>query len=111
MVMEVIKEEIITSSEAKRIMNERSKEKGLAYEQKICLEYLQKIPVLPKAKAEKLAEELAQLKLLNKKQIINMIDIIPDTEEELNILFSKEKFKKDEIKKIIEIMKMYKIEK
>jgi len=103
--MEVLKEEIISPQEAKNILNKSNKDK---YEQKLCVEYFSKIPIITKAKAEKLAEELSSLNILNKKQIIEIISVLPDIEEEFVALFSKEKFKKDEIKKIVEIVKKYK---
>jgi DNA-directed RNA polymerase subunit F len=103
--MDVIKEEVITAAEAKNILSKSNRDK---YEQKICIEYFNKIPILTKAKADKLYEELNNLNILNKKQIIEIINVLPDTEEEFVALFSKEKLKKEEIKNIVEIVKKYK---
>jgi DNA-directed RNA polymerase subunit F len=103
--MEVLKEENINLPEAKNILSKSNKDK---YEQKLCIEYFNKIPILTKAKADKLSEELSNLNILNKKQIIEIINVLPDMEEEFAALFSKEKFKKDEIKNIVEIVKRYK---
>ena len=102
--MEVLKEEPISNVEAKKILSQIEKEKP---EQKICSEYLSKIPMLSKSDAEKLAEELEKLGLFNKKQILTIINIMPEVEDEFLMLFSKEKYKKEEIKNVLEIVRKY----
>ncbi|MEM5813091.1 MAG: hypothetical protein QW758_00565 [Candidatus Aenigmatarchaeota archaeon] len=102
--MEVLKEEIITNAEAKKIFSEIEKDKP---EQKMCSEYLNKIPMISKSDAEKLEEELSKLNIFNKKQIITIINTLPEVEEEFLMLFSKEKYKKEEIKTTLEIVKKY----
>ncbi|MCD6093113.1 MAG: hypothetical protein J7J38_03820 [Candidatus Aenigmarchaeota archaeon] len=105
--MEVIKEKVISTSEAKQILNE-IKGKGNVYEQKICIEYLEKIPHLNKIRTGKIKEELSQIKELKPRQISSIISILPDTIDEVNMLFDKEQMKKDEKEKIVEIVKKYK---
>lgn len=102
--MEILKEEPITNAEAKKIFAQIEKEKP---EQKLCNEYLNKIPVLSKSDAEKLEEELTKLNLFNKKQIVTIINTMPEIEEEFLMLFSKEKYKKEEIKNTLEIVRKY----
>lgn len=105
--MDVIKEEPISIPEAKEIMDERSSDKNLAYEQKICLEYFDKIPRLTKSKAQKIKEELSEIKSLKPLHIIMIINTMPETEDEFFMLFGKESFKKEEIAKILDIVKKY----
>lgn len=102
--MEVLKEEFISNAEAKKILAETEKEKP---EQKICSEYLNKIPMLSKSDAEKLEEELSKLNIFNKKQKVTIINILPEVEEEFLMLFSKDKYKKEEIKNTLEIVRKY----
>lgn len=102
--MEVLKEEPIANSEAKKIFAQIEKDKP---EQKICNEYLNKIPIIPKSDAEKLEDELSKLNIFNKKQIVSIINTMPEIEEEFLMLFSKEKYKKEEIKNTLEIVKKY----
>ncbi|MEM7816529.1 MAG: hypothetical protein QXZ20_01300 [Candidatus Aenigmatarchaeota archaeon] len=102
--MEILKEEFITNTEAKKIFAEIEKEK---HEQKICSEYINKIPILSKSDAEKLEEELSKLNIFNKKQIVTIINTMPEVEEEFLMLFSKEKYKKEEIKNTLEIVRKY----
>jgi len=107
--MEVVKEEFVSTPEAKEIMAERAKEKNLAYEQKICLEYLDKISVLTKSKFNKIKQELSEIKILKPKHIVMIINTLPDTMDEVNMLFGKEiNLKKEEIEKIIETVNLHK---
>ena len=57
--MEILNEEEANASEAKDIMNKREKEGELVYEQKICLEYLDKVASTKNIK--ELIEELKKI--------------------------------------------------
>lgn len=104
--MEILSEDDISVVEAKRILEERKKERDLVYEQKICLEYLEKIPKLTPRQAEDLAEELAKIPVMKPRYISLVISLLPDTEEEVEAIFSKERtnLKKEEVKLIAEIV-------
>jgi len=108
--MGVLAEEDIKMSDAKRIMEERKKEGDLVYEQKICLEYLEKVSKLPATKLKSLVDELSKIAILKPRYIALIVNILPDTEEEIIALFSKERtnLKKEEMKQIIDIVKKYK---
>ena len=106
--MDVIKEEPVSIPEAKEIMDERGKDKTLAYEQKICIEYFDKIPHISKDKAEKMKVELSEIKSLKPMHIIAIINILPDVADEVHMIMGKESLKKEEIEKIIEIVRKYK---
>jgi len=108
--MEVLNEETITVPEAKEIMVKRSKERDLSYEQKICLEYLEKVCKMPVEKAKEMIEELSKIAILRPRYIALIINMMPDTEDEVKALFSKEitNLKKNEIQQIIDIVKKYK---
>lgn len=107
--MEILNEEDVSVPEVKKIMDERKKEKELGYEQKICFEYIEKIPKLTPAKFDKMKEELSKIAILKPRYIVLIANMLPDTEEELNALFSKERtnLKKEEVKQIIEIVTKY----
>ncbi|MBS3056503.1 MAG: hypothetical protein J4473_03655 [Candidatus Aenigmarchaeota archaeon] len=108
--MEIVSEELVSVPEAKEIMVKRSKERELVYEQNICSEFLNKIVRLSSDKANHMAEELKSIIILKPRYIILIIDMMPDTEEEVEVLFSKERtnLKKEEINQIINIVKKYK---
>ena len=105
--MELIEEEDINVPDAKRILDERKKERDLVYEQKICLEYLEKLPKLTQTQVKSIAEELSRIAILKPRYIALIINMLPDTEEEVEMLFSKERtnLKKEEIRQIVEIVK------
>jgi len=108
--MDIVSEEDVSIHDAKRIIDERKKERDLVYDQKICLEYLEKIATLTPTQVKNLVEELGAISILKPRYIALIVSMMPDTEEEVETLFSKERtnLKKEEIKKIVEIIKKYK---
>jgi len=108
--MNVIDEEPISIAEAKNIMNKRKNEGDLSYEQNITYEYLKKMSTLSPSKVKNIRKDLQEIEILKPKHIAKIIDILPDTDDEVKLLFEKEmtNLKKDEIKKIVEIVKKYK---
>lgn len=107
--MEIVSEDDASVVEAKHILEERKKERDLVYEQKICLDYLEKIPHLTPAKAEAMKQELATITILKPRYITIIINVLPETEEEVEMLFSKERtnLKKEEVKQIVAIVGKY----
>lgn len=110
MIMEVLSEDEVDAAEAMRIMEEKKKERELVYEQKICTEYLEKIPKISPAKLKQLVEELGKISILKPRYIALITTMLPDTEQEVETLFSKERtnLKKEEVKQIAEIVNKYK---
>ncbi len=108
--MRVIKEEVITEPEAKKIMQERDKLGEMSYEQNLCLEHLKKVVKLNLTDAKKLVEELSQITILKPHQIAAIVSILPDTVDEVKALFAKEatNLKKEEMEQIVSICKKYK---
>ena len=108
--MDIIAEDDVNTTEAKKILDERKKERDLVYEQKICHDYLEKIAKLTPAKMEDVMEELSKIAILKPRYISLIVSMMPDTEEEVDVLFSKERtnLKKEEVKQIVEIVNKYK---
>ncbi len=108
--MEITNEEVVSMFEAKKILEERQKQKDLVYEQKICLELLSKIENISDSEAKVVKEELEKIAILRPRHIALILTIMPDTEEEVDALFSKERtnLKKEEIKQIADIVKKHK---
>ena len=108
--MDIIAEDDVSVHEAKRLLEERKKYRDLVYDQKICLEYLEKSATLTPAQLKNVTEELSGISILKPRYIALVLSMMPDTEEEVEALFSKERtnLKKEEIKKIVEIVKKYK---
>ena len=57
-----------------------------------------------------MTEELSAISILKPRYMALILSMMPDSEEEVELLFSKERtnLKKEEIKKIVEIVKKYK---
>ena len=108
--MDVLSEEDLDLHDTKIIMEGRKKESDLVYDQKICLEYLEKISSLSAAQLKNVTEELSAISILKPRYMALILSMMPDSEEEVELLFSKERtnLKKEEIKKIVEIVKKYK---
>jgi DNA-directed RNA polymerase subunit F len=108
--MNVKSEEDVSIHEAKEIMKNRKEDEELVYDQKICFEYLEKVAKLTPTKLKSIVEELNKISILKPRYIALIVNILPDTEEEVEMLFSKERtnLKKDEIKKIVEIVNKHK---
>ncbi len=108
--MDIVAEEDVSIHDAKKILDERRKERDLVYDQKICLEYLEKVANLSATQLKSIMEELASITILKPRYVALILGMMPDTEEEVESLFSKERtnLKKEEIKKIVEIVKKHK---
>lgn len=102
-------EEDISNTSAKDILEARKKERDLVYEQKICLEYLEKTCKLTPSKLQSLVEELSKIAILKPRYISLIINVMPDSENEVEMLFSKERtnLKKEEVKQIVEIVSKF----
>lgn len=105
--MEILKEDEVDIHEAKRILEERQKESDLVYEQKICIEFLEKISKSLGADTKQLYEDLVKIGILRPRHIALIVNIMPDTEEEVQSIFSKEtiNLKKEEITQILDALK------
>jgi DNA-directed RNA polymerase subunit F len=109
--MEVLNESEVSIQDARLIMEGRKKEKvELRYEQKICMDFLEKLPKLTEKQLEDLKAELTKITILRPRHQALIISIMPDTDEEVEALFSKERtnLKKEEIKQIVGIVKQFK---
>ena len=108
--MDIISEDDVSIHDARRMLDDRKKERDLVYDQKICLEYLEKISSLSAAQLKNVTEELSAISILKPRYMALILSMMPDSEEEVELLFSKERtnLKKEEIKKIVEIVKKYK---
>ncbi len=93
---------------AKKILKAREKDGELHYEQKLAFEYVNKFATLSVTKAEELMKKLEGLEIARWKPRhgVKVADLLPETEEELKAIFSKESIslKKEEISKILDIV-------
>jgi DNA-directed RNA polymerase subunit F len=107
--MKVIETKPVSMTEAKEVLSSHEKRKELSYEQKLALEHLNKFTKLKPEEAKKLSEELSSVLRMSQETLVQILNFLPKTPDELRMIFSREKFslKEDEINKILEIVKKY----
>ncbi|MCK4335988.1 MAG: RNA polymerase Rpb4 family protein [Candidatus Aenigmarchaeota archaeon] len=105
--MDIEDEKAVSWLDAKKILMEKEKNKELVYEQKNALEHLRKFCKLPEKKYGKMLEELRKIEKLKDKHIASIINFIPETQDELRVLFANERvvLTDDDKKKILKIVK------
>jgi DNA-directed RNA polymerase subunit F len=103
--VEIKSEDFVSWSEVKKILAE--KEAELGYEQKNALEHLRNYFKLSEAKQKKILEDLQKIEKLRKKHIINILNFLPENQNELKVLFANERIvlSEDEAKKIVKIIR------
>ncbi len=114
--LKTISETPVTFAEAKSVLESKEKElknieRELGHEQRITLEYLRVIPILDKKTSDETAKTLLEaVPTLKEHQVIMIIDTLPDCEEDVEVLFAKERLKleKDQMVKVAEIIKKVK---
>ena len=87
---EILKEMLITNTEAKNILAERKKEIELGYEQKNALDYLKKYDRLTEKRFKELVEKLTEIKKLRERQIILIANLLPQDSEDLRLILEKD---------------------
>ncbi|MBI2675967.1 MAG: hypothetical protein HYX24_05890 [Candidatus Aenigmarchaeota archaeon] len=105
--MEVLEEKFVPQAESKKILKEKAKLKELAYEQKNALEFLDKFVKVSPKDMEEIVGKLREIEKLQDKHMVAILDFLPETEEDLRLLFSNEiiSLNEEEKKKILDIMK------
>lgn len=94
---------------AKELMLKKEKEEEISYEQKLAIEHLKKFTKLSKDKALKLAEEISSVVKLSDEILVQIVDILPQSADELRLILASEKFslREEEMNRILEIIKKY----
>jgi len=102
--MNLIKEELVTNAEAKALLEKAVKPDDMKFEQKNAYENLKRFAKLPAEKAKALMEELNKSKKLRERQIVSIINIMPEDEDDLRAVMGKDytNFTPDEINLILE---------
>ncbi|OYT42743.1 MAG: DNA-directed RNA polymerase subunit F [Candidatus Aenigmarchaeota archaeon ex4484_224] len=108
--MEILEERIITNEEAREILEKRAKEGEMTYEQKKSLEILRKFKKIDEKKARQLFEELKKNKKLREFQIVQIVNLLPEDNDDLRTILQKDYslLSEDEVKQILELVKKFK---
>ncbi|HHH78359.1 MAG TPA: hypothetical protein ENL18_04005 [Thermoplasmatales archaeon] len=101
---------VVSLAEVKDMLAKLGKEREeLTREQKIALEHSEKAVSLSANKTKELIRKLTSMEKIGKNQAYKIADMLPKDEEDVMAIFSKETFipSKDEIKRILEIVREY----
>lgn len=95
----------VTLAETLEILEERSKDGELGYEQKLAHDHVKKFALVSKEEAKKLRQELQEFGL-SPAVAVKIIDIMPIDKMQLKQILAKERktFEDDEVVKIFEIV-------
>ncbi|MEM3402307.1 MAG: RNA polymerase Rpb4 family protein [Candidatus Hadarchaeales archaeon] len=104
----VIEERPVTLAEVKKIL-ESQKKQEMDYGQRLSYDYAQKFAKVDAETAGKIREELVALGKLRENHIVTIIDLMPETKEDLEMIFYKERvgIAEEDFKKILEILDKY----
>jgi len=107
--MNIKEEKFVTWSDAKKILEKKSKEKELGYEQKNALEHLRKFSKIKQKELDSMIDELSKIDRLKPKHIAIVADMLPEDLDQLKIIFQNEvvTLSDDDKKKIISIVKKF----
>lgn len=89
--MEIKNEQPVAAAIVKKLLSKREKEKELGYEQKVTLDHLKKFCDFSEKASEDLVEELKGIEKLNDKQIVNIVNLLPQDLDELRLIFANER--------------------
>lgn len=105
----VASEKAVPLAKVLGILKERKKQGELEYEQRLAYDYAQKFSKLDPKKTEKLIGELLALGKLKEHQAVMLVDLMPETKEDIELIFAKERTRLDEedIKKVLELLGKY----
>jgi DNA-directed RNA polymerase subunit F len=105
--MKVLDEKLVTDAEAKEILENMGKKIELKYEQKNALDILKKFVKIDAEKARKLTEELRKIKKLREREIIAIVNFLPEDRDDLRLILEKEytNFTPEEVNQILETVK------
>ncbi len=107
--MNILSEKTIPDMEAKEILENREKEGELRYEQKNAIELLRKFVKLDKEKTLSLIKDLGKIEKLREKQIVAIINFLPEDRDDLRVVLQKEYsvLTDEEINLVLETVKKY----
>lgn len=108
--MRLIREELITNTRAKKIIEDLGKPDDMKFEQKNAFENLKKFAVANPKEVEALVEELTKINKLRDRNIIAISNTLPEDNDDLRAILHKEysNFTTEEVTQILAAAKKVK---
>jgi len=105
----VSSEKHVTLAEVLEILEKQKKRGELEYGQRLTYDYAQKFAKLEAKKARELMEELLKIGNIREHQAVVLVDLMPETEEDVQLIFTKERTRlgEEDIKKLLELIDKY----
>ena len=105
----VSNERPMTLAEVLEILEKQKKMGELEYGQRLTYDYAQKFAKLDVKKARELMEEFLKLGNIREHQAVMLVDLMPETEEDIQLIFAKERTRlgEEDIKKLLELIGKY----
>jgi DNA-directed RNA polymerase subunit F len=105
----IVGERPLPLAEVLEILKQRKKEGELNYSQRTTYDYAQKVVELNLKKTQELLAELLKVEGLKESQAVALVDLMPKTVDDINLIFVKERTKLEETqaKQILEIIERY----
>lgn len=107
--MEVLNENIVTDAEAREVLDKRSKERDLKFEQRNAYDTLNKFIELDGESAKKLGAELFKIGKLRDRHIATIVNFLPQDKDDLRAILHKDfaSLTEDEANLILETVKKF----
>jgi len=105
----VSNERPVALAEVFEILEKQKKRGELDYGQRLTYDYAQKFAKLDVKKARELVNELLKLGNIREHQAVALVDLMPETKEDVQLIFAKERtrLEEDDIQKLLELINKY----
>lgn len=105
----VTNEKPVPLAKVLEILEKQKKLGELEYGQRLLYDYSQKFAKLDAERAEELVKELLKLGKLKRYQAVVLVDLMPETDDDVELIFAKERtrLEEEDIKKILELINKY----
>ncbi len=106
---EVTDEKPVPLAKVLEILEKQKKRGELEYKQRLTYDYSQKFAGLNIKDAEELIGELLKLEKIREHQAVALVDLMPETKEDVELIFAKERtrLEEEDIKKVLELINKY----
>ena len=102
-------EKPVALAEVLDILEKEKKRGELDYSQRLAYDYSQKFAKIDSKKAREMVAELVKTEKVKEHQATVIVDLMPETKEDVELIFLKERTKLEDgdVKKILEIVEKY----
>lgn len=106
---EILDENPITFAETLEILEKKREKENLEFEQRLAFDFVQKFSQLSAEKTRELKEELLEIPKIRNHQAVILINNMPETKSDIQLIFAKERtsLREETVEEILEIIYNY----